>query len=504
MSTGARAPVALPFASPRRSGPAASSGGPSPAPALTLRRDLRAITVDGASFSLMVGVGETYLAAFALALGMGEVVSGLVGTVPLVAGALLQLISPWAVRRFRSHRRWVVLCATIQAASFVPLVVAAALGRLAAPLLFLVAAVYWAAGLGTGPAWNTWVGSLVPTRLRARYFAYRTRVTQAAVLLGFLIGGAGLQLASGRGQPLTAFFLMFLVAGACRAVSAWHLAQQSEPQPPHDGHRIVAPWELLRRCRSNGDGRLLVYLLSVHAAVQIAGPYFTPYMLRKLMFPYWEYVLLVAVAFVAKAMALPTLGRLAQRCGAQRLLWLGGVGIVPLAAGWLVSDDLVFLACLQAAGGVAWAAYELGMFLLFFDAIAEEERTSVLTTFNLAQALAQVLGSLVGAALLSLLGRRIEAYLALFALSSTARLLTLPLLARVPRLSVDSASLSTRTVAVRPDGGMIDRPVLASIDATPAVEPTLLDELSGAAPGLFEDRPFGGDVPSSTAQPEAA
>ena len=86
---------------------------------------MRANLGDGLGFSLMVGLGESYLPAFALALGMGEVVSGLVASVPMMAGALLQLASPFAVRKLGSHRRWVIFCATCQALSFVPLVVAA-------------------------------------------------------------------------------------------------------------------------------------------------------------------------------------------------------------------------------------------------------------------------------------------------------------------------------------------------------------------------------------------
>ena len=39
---------------------------------------------DGVFFSLMVGLGETYLPAFALALGHGEVLAGLVATVPML------------------------------------------------------------------------------------------------------------------------------------------------------------------------------------------------------------------------------------------------------------------------------------------------------------------------------------------------------------------------------------------------------------------------------------
>jgi hypothetical protein len=51
-----------------------------------------------------------------------------------------------------------------------------------------------------------------------------------------------------------------------------------------------------------------------------------------------------------------------------------------------------------------------------------------------------------------------------FALSGAARLLTLPLLWRVPATVVKVTTLYTRTVAVRPAGGTVDQPVLASME----------------------------------------
>ena len=48
----------------------------------TLRSDLLASVNDGAAYGGMVGVGETYLPAFVLAVGLGEVAAGLVTTVP--------------------------------------------------------------------------------------------------------------------------------------------------------------------------------------------------------------------------------------------------------------------------------------------------------------------------------------------------------------------------------------------------------------------------------------
>ena len=198
---------------------------------LRLRGDLRASILDGAAFGGMVGFGETYFPAFALAVGLGEMAAGMVSSVPLVAGGLMQLASPLAVKLLRSHRRWVVICAVIQALSFVPLLIAALAGSIGTTTLLLVAAVYWGAGLATGPAWNTWIGTLVPPSIRPRFFANRTRISQAGVFAGFLIGGILLQYASANGRSLHAFAILFGVAGCCRVVSAWMLQRHSEPVP---------------------------------------------------------------------------------------------------------------------------------------------------------------------------------------------------------------------------------------------------------------------------------
>jgi len=55
-----------------------------------LRKDLRTSTAEGMAASVMVGMGETYLPVFVLALSGSQVACGLVSTVPLVIGAVIQ------------------------------------------------------------------------------------------------------------------------------------------------------------------------------------------------------------------------------------------------------------------------------------------------------------------------------------------------------------------------------------------------------------------------------
>jgi len=435
-----------------------------------LRCDLRVSIGDGAAFGGMVGFGETYLPAFALAIGLGELSSGLVASLPLAAGGVMQLISPACVQRLGSHKRWVLLCAIIQALTFVPLVIAAYAGRIGLALLLAIAAVYWAAGLAAGPAWNMWIGTLVPPPLRPRFFAVRTRASQALVMVGIVAGGLVLQSARTGGDALLAFLAVFAIAGGCRLVSAGFLAWQSEPVPLPAEMRSITWRELIVELRDSGGGRLLVYLVAVQAAVQIAGPFFTPFMLEQLKFDYLQFVALLAIGFLSKVAALTGWGQFAHRHGARQLLWIGAVGIAPISAGWLISQNFWWLMVVQLVGGITWAAYELAFFLMFFDSIPERDRTSLLTLYNFLNTTAWVVGSLLGGVLLFVAGATYFGYLLVFAVSAMGRCLALILLTRVSHYDVPATDIAVRTIAVRPGMASLDAPVLSSLENEHATE----------------------------------
>ena len=425
---------------------------------------MRASLGDGSAYSVMVGIGETYLAVFVLAMGMGDIVSGLISTVPLVAGSLLQLVAPLAIGWLGSNRRWVVLCAVVQSLAFVPLVIGAVLGAMPIWLVFAVASVYWAASLGCGPAWNTWMGTIVPPRLRANFFARRSRASQVGMLVGFLAGGVLLQVATPAGYELWAFAILFLIAGACRLASASFLFVTSEPEPPNGDHRRVSFMSMLRGHPNTG---LLVYLLLIQVSVQIAGPFFTPYMRHHLEMPYWQYTTVFGIHLASRIITMPFLGRLAQRVGPERMLWMMSLGVIPMSVLWIVSDQFIYLLALQAVCGLFWGGYELASLLLFFETIPARERTSLLTNFNVANAVAICLGSLCGGWLLSHLGDHQQSYYILFGLSSLARAIVvsgLVWLPWLPRIRLRVRPMAVRSIGMRATDTSLDEPILPSIE----------------------------------------
>lgn len=396
-----------------------------------VRHDLRAIWLDGLAWSVMVGMGETYIPAFALGLELPLVLVGLVATVPMVAGSLLQLLAPRVVSALRSHRRVVVGCAAVQALTFVPLAIGAWSGSMSAWSLFAWASVYWAFGLGTAPAWSTWVETLVPERARIRYFARRNRALYVAQVTAVVSAGWLLHLGRGNGHVLHAFAFVFACAALARLISTYLLASQNEPAPIPEGMRTVSLRDFVARFGHGADGRLLAYMLAAQFAIQVAQPFFTPYALDGLHFSYAQYTLLLGAAVAARFTLMPFYGSLAEARGLRSLLWLGGIALPCATVLWLISPRFEVLLVAQFVTGAALGAFELATFLAWFESISIHERTSVLTTYHAANATAIFLGSMLGAAILERAGEGTTAFLWVFAASVLLRLCTLPLLSRV-------------------------------------------------------------------------
>ena len=449
----------------------------------TLRSDLRNCTGDGITHAFMVGLGETNFPLFALALGKGDAVAGLVATVPQLIGALLQLCAPWGVRKVGSPRRWIMCCATIQGLGFVPMVIAAAMGAMPTWMLFAVASLYWAVNLGAAPAWNTWVGALFPRRIRVRYFGWRSRIYQVSIMGALLVGGAILMLGDpSRARKLigtdigvdvglmASFAALFAIAGACRLSSVWYLKHQGEPRRLDlRNHRRVRVTEFAGRVRAAHDGRLLGAVIAMNVAVQLSQPFCTPFMSRQLGFSEAQVLAMVAASFGAKSLAAPLWGRLAQCHGARWLFVCGALGIVPVSAMWIVSPSFWYLLGLQAFTGAAFGAYELGFFFLALESIAEEERTSMMALFMLFNSLAAAAGTALGSLALGWWGAAEGTYMLIFGASSAARLCAFAACTTVRDAVAHAVPMATQTLGLSPAAGSVEIPEPASIEEPDAV-----------------------------------
>ncbi|MBY0371920.1 MFS transporter [bacterium] len=426
-----------------------------------LRGNMRLSIKEGSGFSLMVGVGETYLPAFLLWMGLGSVFSGWITTLPIMAGSLVQLFAPYFLQKMGSYKRWVLFSTSLQGLAFLPLVIAAITGKLPAWLPFVTASIYWAGGLGASGAWNAWMGTLIPSRVQVGFFTFRTRVTQAMVFLGFVIGGLVLHYLPMVADKKWAFVTLFTAAMGFRMYSVSRLRRQSEPRPPTPGAtRPLRMRDFARRLdRNHEQGRLFTYLLSVTFTAQLASPFFTAFMLGQLKLPYSTYAILVAASYLGKVLFLPLMGKIAVARGTRPVLILGGLGIITLPALWLISQNFYYLFAIQALSGIVWGAFELASLLLIWELVRAEDRPCAMSAFNLCNASAMTLGSILGGWILTHAGGGAQAFAWVFGVSTLARAMTLVWLKDVSHHRLHWMPVGFRTLAIRPTLGILAQPI---------------------------------------------
>ncbi|WII71792.1 MFS transporter [Bdellovibrio sp. 22V] len=409
-------------------------------------KSLRLSLIDAFLYSLMIGAGETYLPAYSLSIGMGEIFAGVLSTLPIVSGAFLQLITPRGLQRVQSHKNWVVASAILQALTFVPLIYFSATRAPNFWTLFFILTLYWGSGFSAGPAWNYWMGRLVQVEEGNRYFAKRARVSQIGILLGLIGGGVALHNNVEIGPFSSVFTLLFVFAFGCRLVSSFVLSSQffdpTWKKEPKLGFR--ASWKVF--WANTSKRQFFFYLAPFQAAVFVSSPFVTPYMLAQVKMDYGTYMTAIGVLFVGKILALSLIDRYRGNISGFNLLVFGAGAIVPLPAMWAISSHSYYIFALQLLSGLSWAFVEVGLSLIFFKDIKQEEKVPVLTVYNLLNSLAIIFGTYVGGKFLWYFGENVVSYYAVFILGTVARAAGfVPLYRYIKNQSLDLVTAKTST-----------------------------------------------------------
>ncbi len=376
---------------------------------------------DAFFFSLMIGAGETYLPAYALASGMSEWLTGIFATAPLMSGAILQLASPWLLARVGSIQKWVVGSAFVQAISFLPFLYFSIHPTLNFFWLFLAASIYWAAGFAAGPSWNFWMGQLIPEDAAAHFFSKRHRISQIGILLGLVGGGLALHWKIQMGPFISVFSFLFFLSFLSRSLSSLFLffKQNSPPVPDvaHSFRQILA----LRKLRTHRS--FFGFLFFFYISIYISSPFVTPFFLEKLKLDYDQYMVALAALFLAKIAVLPLAGPLMKNFGVKRVFFWGAMGIAPLPALWALNHQMWFVMSVQAVSGAFWGLFEVSLSVTFFNQIKDSQKIILLTAYNFFNATAMILGSLIGGEILQHSVGSASSYFFIFVFGASMRCL---------------------------------------------------------------------------------
>jgi len=418
------------------------------------------LAAEGAFQALGQGLGEAYLGVFALFLGAGGFILGIIATLPTASTAAAQL----ATRRLAGRvgpvglllrRTW-----SAQAVAY------AALGlALLAPypwslgLLCAVALVAWGLGGLAVPAWTALVTAVVPRDRLGWFFGRRGSAQQCGMLVAILSGGALLSWMTHRGLEALGFALVFALAGSVRLAGIGFLSRVPDPPRPLAGRRRAGGARAL--LKAGKVRRLALYLWALHLGTYVSTPFFVPYMKKTLGYPYALVGALVAVPAITKLLTLRFWGHVADRVGPGPVLRGAGwfVALVPLP--WLFSGNPWWILLAQVYSGLAWGALELAQASTLLQTMRGRER--LIALFNTVDGAVLVVGALLGGAFVNYFDARgMSGYLAAMAISAAARLVPAVMLLwrvrEIGRPGWSHLALPLRVGGVRPTRGISLRP----------------------------------------------
>lgn len=308
----------------------------------------------------MIGIGETYLSAFALFLKATTPQIGLLAALPPLLASMIQLFSAWLGRLTGRRKEILLTGASIQGIAWIPLVVLPLLFPEHAATLMIACVVLYQCGahLAT-PQWGSLMGDIVPVRKRGRFFALRTRIVSLITFVSLTLGGLGLQYFSSKGQTLRGFLVLFGIAILARFVSVYHLSRMHDPSGSVAALEMPVGKGWWHRLRKSNAVRFSVFFALTQFSVAIASPFFTVYMLRDLKFSYFAFMTNSGVAIVAQFLTLNQWGRVSDVFGNRRILATTGMMIPLMPLLWTLSTDYWYLLLVQAISGFTWAGFTL-------------------------------------------------------------------------------------------------------------------------------------------------
>jgi hypothetical protein len=428
--------------------------------AATTKKHVRASFRDATYTSLNIGMAESYFAAFMLALGISEVVSGVGTVIPQFIGVIFQLFSIRSFFTQYSLKKRIILFLSLQALSFIPLIFAG-IYKIGSPYLIIgILGMYWASVLSLNPPWNRLMGHTVPGPFRLRFFSIRSQFSQFSVFLGLIGSGLTLYWAKNQGQELPVYVGIFIFGFFLKCMSIYEVKVNhiDYELAPGSEHRVRLR-DFFKKIKGTEQGKLITFLFLFHITVHFSAPYFNPYMLGRLKFNYIEFMIITSLSYFGRVFMFRILQKYAKSKHVEKILLLSTFGVSTTPLLWAISQNYWWIASIEFMSGCYWAGFELSTILLYYQKIDDRERTSVITYITLLNTTGMFVGSLLGAGLMKILPAHWDGYLTLFGISTLIRLTLIVFAPQINfRGQIPKMINFNRLLSVRPPFVTLTRP----------------------------------------------
>lgn len=375
-----------------------------------LEHGLRMVLRDGILSQIMGNLtGGAFLVAFALLLGASNMVIGLIAALQAFT-QILQIPAIYLVEASGKRKELMVYGLIVSRMfwlllALVPWLVPPAYQIQA---MFIALAFDYAIGTVAGLAWQSWMRDLIPEEMLGRYMGRRMAISTAIGVLVMLIAGVGVDAFKNNFIGMSAlviYSVYFALGGLFGLWSVYYIARTPEPVMEKRPHPSI--WAPIKEPFQDGNfRRLLIFLGSWNFAVNLAAPFFTVYMLKRLDLSMAVIVGFSILSQIVNVMFFSLWGRLADRFSNKSVLGEAGFMFVasfllwPFAALsahlWLT---LGILTLIHALAGISTAGITLCTGNIALKLAPKGKATSYLAVRSFVSGIAATVAPILGGVL---------------------------------------------------------------------------------------------------------
>ncbi|OPX44293.1 major facilitator superfamily protein [Ruminiclostridium hungatei] len=340
-----------------------------------------------AIFTLTSGA---FLVGYSSYLGASDQFNGIIVALPLLAN-IIQMFSPLLFERIAGRRKLIVaLClfyrVLLGMMMFVPFMTDSKPAR-----LIILGSMYFVAYCASGfltPAAASWIISLVPERMRGRYFGVRDMCILASAAVVSLVMGRVLDLFKSHNQDYAGFVVVFSIALLITILNVATLSRIREPEVKPLDRKLDIKSLISIPLKDRQFRKVVILNIVWNLSVQFALPFFSVYMVNGLRLSYTYIMIIGIILSCAQSYSARVWGRISEKKSWEftTIVSIAVLGIVHVAWVFINKDTYFFiLPFIQVLSGIGWAGVNLSLFNIQFKYAPQEGRT-VFVGFNAALA----------------------------------------------------------------------------------------------------------------------
>ncbi|MFC1570611.1 MFS transporter [Candidatus Omnitrophota bacterium] len=372
-----------------------------------VQRGMKAIIQDGMATSAMGTLtGGVFLTAFALQLGASNYVIGLLAAIgPLMN--LFQIPCIYLVEKIK-NRKAIVVTSSLLSRSFWLLIAAIPFlfsSRVGIIVLVLGMAAHSVLAAVAGTAWNPWLRDLLPQDKLGSFFSKRMRM---ATILGIVLSlVSATYIDQWRKffpeQAIYGYSILFVLGFIAGVIGVLYLSRVPEPRMVPPEGKVNFLGMLSVPFKDDNFRKLMAFLGSWTFAVNLAAPFFTVYLLKRLHMEMSVVIGLSILSQVVHLLFLKIWGKFTDRFTNKSVLSVSGPMFLICILAWIFTTMpdkhiltfplLIFIYTFMgiATAGTNIAAGNIGMKLA-----PKGKATSFLTVSSFVNSLAASFSPILG------------------------------------------------------------------------------------------------------------